>query len=383
MLDRTGVLPPNTPNLQSLQNLQQPARVAPPSPTEFAQNRPAASMQNLPQVTPMQPFQGALPPEDHRRAATPNRAEPSYKPPPDQISRQVGWADRVPVPLGGEDEIAISSADESAGAIEQHDEPKTVPASTSVPPAAAAAVPPAAPAPKSPSYATLPPAPQLPPEMLVTQPGLPGPFAARGMPANKAIPQRPASLPEMPVQQAPLLPSTQQPPPPPPTTGQAPAFESTPHFETADERTVTAEPASLWRRVGAWMTDLLFVSVLVLGLLFLAVEFVAPKNLTTLQQLMVIAVPAGILTALIAFVYTALFAFLWDGRTPGRRMMGIHLVDATGQAPSALRSLIRAALSLVSFALFLSGFWLALFDRHGQTLHDKLTRTFVVKLQDA
>ena len=40
-------------------------------------------------------------------------------------------------------------------------------------------------------------------------------------------------------------------------------------------------------------------------------------------------------------------------------------------------------LSLLSFALFLSGFWLALFDRHGQTLHDKLTKTFVVKLQDA
>lgn len=362
MLDRTGVLPPNTPNLQSLQSLQnpQPARVAPPSPTEFAQNRPSA--QNLPQVTPMQPFQGALPPQDHRRAATPDRAEPSslgsrpssepsYKPP-----------ERVPVPLGGEDEL------------EPHDEPKTVPASTNVPMAAPVA--------KSPSYATLPPAaPRLPPEMLVTQPGLPGPFkAAREMPQNKAVPQRPASLPELPVQQAPLV---QQPPEPPPTTGQRPAFEAAPNFEAAEERAVTAEPASLWRRVGAWMTDLLFVSVLVLVLLFLAVEFVAPKNLTTLQQLMVIAVPAAILTGLIAFVYTALFAFLWDGRTPGRRMMGIHLVDATGQAPSALRSLIRAALSLVSFALFLSGFWLALFDRHGQTLHDKLTRTFVVKLQDA
>jgi uncharacterized RDD family membrane protein YckC len=44
---------------------------------------------------------------------------------------------------------------------------------------------------------------------------------------------------------------------------------------------------------------------------------------------------------------------------------------------------VRAALSLASFGLFLSGFWLALFDRRGQTLHDKLTSTFVVQLKPA
>ena len=43
------------------------------------------------------------------------------------------------------------------------------------------------------------------------------------------------------------------------------------------------------------------------------------------------------------------------------------------------RPLIRALFSFVSFGLCLSGFWLALFDRKGQTLHDKLTRTFVVR----
>jgi uncharacterized RDD family membrane protein YckC len=352
MLDRTGVIPPPS-------SLAQPARVAPPSPTEFAAQRPP-SAQNLPQVTPMTPFQGALP------AAEPNRAAQPPRPPPRALE------EKKPVPLGGEDELDIAI----------HDEPKTMPASATVAPPrrTTPAQPPLPPPPPAP--AALPVAPQLPSEMLVTQPGLPGPFAnARGMPQGKAVPQRPPSLPELPAQRTPppqtaLAPEL-------PATAQRPAFGA-PSFEAAAGPSgVTAEPASLWRRVGAWLTDLLFVSVMVLGLLFLAIEFVAPKNLTTVQQLAVIAMPSAVLTALIAFVYTALFAFLWDGRTPGRRMMGIHLVDSTGQAPSALRSLIRAALSLVSFALFLSGFWLALFDRHGQTLHDKLTRTFVVKLQDA
>ena len=135
--------------------------------------------------------------------------------------------------------------------------------------------------------------------------------------------------------------------------------------------------------MGAWLTDLLFVGVLVLGFLMVAMTVIAPKNLTPLQQLMAIAVPGAALAGVLAFVYTTLFAFLWAGRTPGRRLMGIRLVDVTGHSPGVARSLLRAALSLVSFALCLSGFWLALFDRHGQTLHDKLTRTFVVKLQDA
>jgi uncharacterized RDD family membrane protein YckC len=58
-------------------------------------------------------------------------------------------------------------------------------------------------------------------------------------------------------------------------------------------------------------------------------------------------------------------------------------VDDSGAAPGPARALVRAALALVSFALFLAGFWLALFDRRGQTLHDKLTRTFVVRLLGA
>jgi uncharacterized RDD family membrane protein YckC len=177
------------------------------------------------------------------------------------------------------------------------------------------------------------------------------------------VPERPQSLPELPAV----------------SSGVQPALAAP--QESADA--VTAEPAALWRRIGAWLTDLVFISALVLGLLTVATMVIAPRHLTPLQQLQTIALPGVALAGILAFVYTSIFSFLWDGRTPGRRVMGIHLVDTTGHAPAPLRALARAMLSLVSFALFLAGFWLALFDRHGQTLHDKLTRTFVVKLQDA
>jgi uncharacterized RDD family membrane protein YckC len=269
----------------------------------------------MPQIMASVPSQGAVKPEG--QVLTPPRAQPAMQTPVHQIE-----------------------ADEP--------EPRTLP---SMPVQRPHFTPPPTPAVKAPN--------ELPREMLVTQPGIPGPFAAREVPP---------SMPEMPKVAGPT------------SMPALPKFDE-PLVPTSD--TVTAEPAALWRRSGAWLTDLLFVSVLVLGLLFVAMEVIAPKHGAPLQQLMAIALPGAGLAAMMAFVYTTLFAFLWQGRTPGRRLMGIHLVDTTGHAPGPVRALARAMLSLVSFALFLSGFWLALFDRHGQTLHDKLTRTFVVKLQDA
>ncbi len=63
----------------------------------------------------------------------------------------------------------------------------------------------------------------------------------------------------------------------------------------------------------------------------------------------------------------------------GRWLLGLRLVDTHGLAPAPARAIVRALLSVVSFGLFLGGFWMALFDRRGQTLHDKLTSTFVIQ----
>jgi resuscitation-promoting factor RpfA len=179
----------------------------------------------------------------------------------------------------------------------------------------------------------------------------------------------------------------QEMPPVVPDFGEVPAFDSavTPsELEASDqaavEGDVLAKPASLWRRSFAWLLDLTVIATVVSSFFAAALAAIGRPSPSLLLS---VAVPALGVVGFVAFVYTTLFAFLWKGRTPGRRLLGIHLVDATGHAPRAGRALIRAALSLASFALFLSGFWLALFDRRGQTLHDKLTSTFVVRLKSA
>ena len=179
-------------------------------------------------------------------------------------------------------------------------------------------------------------------------------------------------------------------PPPPPSRPSSPPQAATGGPLPPGVQPVPATPAPLWRRVGATLVDLLLV--IAVGMIYLSIAAAVvglkppPSQLTGLDALMVrahalerVLLPGLVLVLVLAASYGAVFGWLWEGRTLGRRLFGIRLVDQTGQAPTPVRAIVRAALSIFSFAAFLGGFWLALFDRRGQTLHDKLTSTFVVR----
>ena len=153
---------------------------------------------------------------------------------------------------------------------------------------------------------------------------------------------------------------------------------------------VRARPAALWQRITAFIVDGALVGVVLALYVGLAAALIGPHAPTTqltgidgvmarVHQLSSVLAPCVALALVLGLAYTAAFALLWNGRTPGRRLLGIRLVDRTGLAPTPGRAITRAALSVLSFVPFLAGFWLALFDRRGQTLHDKLTQTFVVR----
>jgi uncharacterized RDD family membrane protein YckC len=215
----------------------------------------------------------------------------------------------------------------------------------------------ATPPPLTPSFRDLP---EVPPRHLVTtDPGLP----AEALP--EALERYDADEDAMAAEEESALES--------PTT-------SPPRPAAAERGDVVAAPASLWRRVLAWLTDATILGGVVGAFFGLALVIIGKPSFSMMLK---VAAPAVGVLAFVAFVYTTVFALLWHGRTPGRRLVGIYLVDATGQAPQTTRAVIRAILALASFGLFLSGFWLALFDRKGQTLHDKLTSTFVVRLKPA
>lgn len=153
---------------------------------------------------------------------------------------------------------------------------------------------------------------------------------------------------------------------------------------------VHARPASLWRRLLSFSIDTAAIAGVAALYITLASSVTGVKSpeaglsgldgfVAWLRALHTVLLPGVFLVMLLALVYCAVAAFLWNGRTLGRLLLGLRLVDTHGLAPAPGRAIIRAMLSSVSFVLFLGGFWMALFDRRGQTLHDKLTSTFVVQ----
>jgi resuscitation-promoting factor RpfA len=161
--------------------------------------------------------------------------------------------------------------------------------------------------------------------------------------------------------------------------------------DTAGVQEIHARPASLWRRLLSFTIDsaaIVGVAALYITLASTVAGLKAPSSqgLTVLDSIAAwmhalksVLLPGVFLMLVLAVTYCAVAAFLWNGRTLGRVVLGLRLVDTHGLAPAPARAIVRALLSVVSFGLFLGGFWMALFDRRGQTLHDKLTSTFVVQ----
>jgi len=232
------------------------------------------------------------------------------------------------------------------------------------------------------------------PPQLVVPPtgGLPRPVPTPVPVVTFSPPARPPA-PAAQLDEEPQTPPTPMPHAPAPAPADA-------RFRTGDtgvrsaalgEHEVHARPASLWRRLLSFTIDsatIIGVSALYITLASTITGLKAPSSegLTALDSLAAwmnalksVLLPGAILVLVLATVYCAVAAFLWNGRTLGRMVLGLRLVDTHGLAPAPTRAIIRALLSVVSFGLFLGGFWMALFDRRGQTLHDKLTSTFVVQ----
>lgn len=85
---------------------------------------------------------------------------------------------------------------------------------------------------------------------------------------------------------------------------------------------------------------------------------------------------SGILFFLYFFVFHAA-----RGQTPGKKLLGLRVIDAYGARPGLLRTLVRTvayALSLLPCSL---GFLWIGFDRERRALHDWVAGTYVVRVQ--
>lgn len=71
----------------------------------------------------------------------------------------------------------------------------------------------------------------------------------------------------------------------------------------------------------------------------------------------------------------------YTGQTLGKKVMGIKVVDVSGNKPSYFTFFLRDVIGkLVSSIILLIGYFMVLWDGKKQGLHDKIAGTFVVKV---
>lgn len=148
-------------------------------------------------------------------------------------------------------------------------------------------------------------------------------------------------------------------------------------IDTPENVVLEAEVAGFGSRCIAALLDYLFVIVVmvVLYLLFAsALRNNTPDDPTVATGLFVL------IQFLIISFYHLIFEFLWNGQTPGKRRIGLRVVQMNGMPMSASSILIRNLVRLFDFLPILYGVGLLVLfaTKHTQRLGDLAARTIVV-----
>ena len=71
------------------------------------------------------------------------------------------------------------------------------------------------------------------------------------------------------------------------------------------------------------------------------------------------------------------------GWSPGKLLVGVRIVNVDGEPPGLRWGTMRTAATVISQFLFWVGYFWAFFDKQTQTWHDKLAKTYVVRVDDS
>lgn len=143
--------------------------------------------------------------------------------------------------------------------------------------------------------------------------------------------------------------------------------------------------ASLWRRLAAIIYDstLVFAIWMVVGYLILAAFGISEAR--TLEGEIVVLDPLyeRILFAAMLLSAFAFFSWFWthSGQTLGMQAWKIKIQNTDGSAISLKQCLIRFFIAPFSFICLGLGFFIMLVDKNGQTFHDKLSSSEVIKVK--
>lgn len=152
-------------------------------------------------------------------------------------------------------------------------------------------------------------------------------------------------------------------------------------MDAMDEKEIVY--AGLWRRLQAWMIDLILVMltscfIAIVAAIFLSLTvglFISDKNMVNL-----IYKYAGGLIGLITFIfYFVGFEVSNLAGTPGKAILNLKVTDMDGKRIGFFRALTRLVGKILSGFLLGLGFVICDFTAQKQALHDIIANTLVVR----
>jgi uncharacterized RDD family membrane protein YckC len=146
--------------------------------------------------------------------------------------------------------------------------------------------------------------------------------------------------------------------------------------------------APVGRRIAALMADLILVSILFIPIVNVLALFLPMDAITqaALNPMVLQNLPSPTLHQFLAFqmisnlglaLYLTGFVAA-HGKTPGKAIMRIRVVEENGQKPSLLNSFLRAIVLIFSMGLFFLPLAFALFNPQRRAIHDLIAGTYVV-----
>ena len=169
----------------------------------------------------------------------------------------------------------------------------------------------------------------------------------------------------------------------------APTYSSV-VIETPENISFQYELAGPGTRMVAYLIDFLIVVVgltIILALYGYASALIASLNHTAPFNDVVNAIIGGIISLIFPLGgYWTLFELLWSGQTPGKRIMGIRVIQFNGLPVNfpalRIRNLFRLTDAFFPFQ-YAVGFGMLIFTQHTQRLGDLVAGTLVVKEKKA
>lgn len=143
--------------------------------------------------------------------------------------------------------------------------------------------------------------------------------------------------------------------------------------------------AGFWVRLAAYALDVLFLSAIIGVIIFvivLGVGFGAlfGQDESALEPVTSVALVVAAVIGFLLLITYYVFFWTWGGQTPGKQIMGLKVVRADGSLLPWPWALLRLVGYLVGLLTLFAGYLVAAFDRRRQGLHDKMARSYVIKV---